>query len=124
MAGCEALGIKSGLVPDIALGLAGGVGGQGDTCGVLTAAAMVLSLAIARKETEYPKKKMRIVQAVGRVHSEFKKQFGCTDCRTLCGLDLTTEEGRKKLAEGVRVQKCAKFVEAGAKLVARELDAT
>jgi len=124
MAGCEALGIKSELVPDIALGLAGGVGLQGDACGVLTSAAMVLSLAIAGKETEYPKKKMRIAQAAGRVHSEFKKQFGCTDCRTLCGLDLTTEEGRKKLAEGVKVQKCAKFVEGGAKLLARELDAT
>ncbi len=124
MAGCEALGIKSELVPDIALGLAGGVGLQGDTCGVLTSAAMVLSLAIARKETEYPKKMKRTVQAVGRVHSEFKKQFGCTDCRTLCGLDLTTEEGRKKLAEGVKAEKCAKFVEAGAKLLARELDAT
>ena len=123
MAGCETLGIKSELIPDIALGLAGGVGGRGDTCGVLTGAAMVLSVAIARKETEYPKKKMRIVQATGRVHSDFKKQFGCTDCRTLCGLDLTTEEGRKKLAEGVKAGKCAKFVEAGAKLLARELDA-
>ena len=85
---------------------------------------MVLSLAMARNETEYPKKKMLAAQAAGRVHSEFKKQFGCTDCRTLCGLDLTTEEGRKKLAEGVKVQKCAKFVEAGAKLLARELATT
>ena len=124
MAGCEALEIKNELVPDIALGLAGGIGLQGDACGVLTSAAMVLSLAIARKETEYPKKKMRIAHAAGRIHSEFKRQFGCTDCRTLCGLDLTTEEGRKKLVEGVRLQKCAKFVEAGAKLLARELEAT
>jgi len=123
MAGCESLGIKSELIPDIALGLAGGVGLQGDTCGVLTSAAMVLSLAIARKETEYPAKMKRTVQAAGRVHSEFKKQFGCTDCRTLCGLDLTTEEGRKKLAEGVKAGKCAEFVEAGAKLLARELEA-
>jgi C_GCAxxG_C_C family probable redox protein len=123
MAGCEALGIKSELIPDIALGLAGGVGGQGDTCGVLTGAALVLSAAIARKEAEYPKKKLRIMQAAGRLHSEFKTQFGCTSCRLLCGLDLTAEEGRKKLAAGVKAEKCAKFVEAGAKLLARELDA-
>ena len=122
MAGCETLGIRNELIPDIALGLAGGVGGQGDTCGVLTGAAMVLSVAIARKETAYPKKKRRIVQATGRVHREFKTQFGCTGCRGLCGLDLTTEEGRKKLAEGVKGEKCAKFVQAGAKLLARELD--
>ena len=123
MAGCEMVGITSELIPDIALGLAGGVGGQGHVCGVLTGAAMVLSVAIARKETEYPKKKMRIFQAIGRVHCEFKGQFGCADCRTLCGLDLTTEEGRKKLAESVKAEKCAKFVEAGAKLLAREFDA-
>jgi C_GCAxxG_C_C family probable redox protein len=120
MAGCETLAVKSDLVPDIALGLAGGVGLQGDTCGVLTGSALVLSLAIAKKETDYPKK-MRTLQAVGRVHSEFKKQFGCTDCRSLCGLDLTTAEGNRRLAEGVKVQKCAKFVEAGASLLAREL---
>ena len=122
MAGCETLGIKSDLVPDIALGLAGGVGLQGDTCGVLTGSALVLSLAIAKKETDYPKKKMRTLQAVGRVHSKFKKQFGCTNCRSLCGLDLTTAEGNRRLAEGVKTQKCAKFVEAGANLLARELE--
>jgi hypothetical protein len=49
------------------------------------------------------------------------KQFGSADCRSLCGLDLTTAEGRKGLAEGVKAQKCAKFVEAGARLLAREL---
>jgi len=124
MAGCEAIGIKSELIPDIALGLAGGVGGQGHICGVLTGAAMVLSVAIARKETEYPKKKMRIFQAIDRVHSEFTTQFGRPGCRRLCGLDLTTEEGRKKLAESVKAEKCARFVEAGARLLARELNAT
>jgi C_GCAxxG_C_C family probable redox protein len=123
MAGCEALGIRSELIPDIALGLAGGLGHQGDTCGVLTGAAMVLSLAIARKENDYARKKMRILQAAGHVHSEFKKQFECTHCRDLCGLDLTTEEGRKKLMEGVRAQKCAQFVEVGARMLARELEA-
>ncbi|MBM4093012.1 MAG: C_GCAxxG_C_C family protein [Planctomycetes bacterium] len=124
MAGCETLDIKSTLVPDIAMGLAGGVGLQGDTCGVLTGAAMVVSLAIAQKETEYAAKMKRTVQAAGRVHAEFKRQFGSTHCRTLCGLDLTTDEGRKTMAERVKAEKCAKFVEVGAKLLARELDAT
>jgi len=121
MAGCEALAIKSDLIPDIALGLAGGVGLQGDICGVLSAAAMVLSLAVAAKETDYTKKKARTLQAVGRLHREFKRQCACTDCRSLCGLDLTTAEGMRKLAEGVKTRKCAKFVEVGARLLAQEL---
>jgi C_GCAxxG_C_C family probable redox protein len=122
MTGCDALGIKSKLVPDIALGLAGGIGLQGDTCGVLTASAMVLSLAVARKETEYPKKKKATLAAVGRLYRDFKKQCGHTDCRTLSGLDLTTPEGREKLKQGVKATKCDKCVRAGAALLAKELN--
>jgi len=121
MAGCEALGIRNDLVPDIALGLAGGIGMQGQTCGVLTGSALVLSLAVAQKEKEYPKKMMRTMQCVGRVHRAFKKQCGCTDCRSLTGLDLTTPEGREKLKAGVRAQKCAKYVEIAARILGEEM---
>jgi C_GCAxxG_C_C family probable redox protein len=123
MAGCEALGVENDLVPDIALGLAGGIGLQGDTCGVLTSSAMVLSVAVGATETDYSRKKKRTFQAVGQVSSEFNKQFGCTDCRSLSGLDLTTVEGRKRLVEEVKAQKCAKFVSAAAELLARQLQA-
>jgi len=122
MAGCEALELKSDLVPDIALGLAGGIGLQGKTCGVITGCAMVLSLAIAQREREYPKKKMATLQAVGRIYSAFKEQAGSTECRTLCGLDLTTPEGRKMLQESVKEKTCTKFVKIGSELLAKELE--
>lgn len=121
LAGCEVLGIKSDLVPDITLGLAGGVGFQGEICGAITGAAMVLSLAIAKKETEYDKKKALTLNTVGQLHKAFKEQFGCTDCRTLSGLDLTTPEGKKKLAEGVKAQVCSNYVKEGAKILALQL---
>ena len=121
MAGCEALGIQSELISDIALGLGGGVGLQGNVCGVLTGSALVLSLAIAQKEKEYPKKKMATFQAVGRVYNAFKERIGDTQCRTLCGLDLTTPEGRKKLEGGIKKQVCTRFVKVGAELLAEEL---
>ena len=120
-AGCEAIGIESDLVPDIALGLAGGVGLQGETCGVITSSAMVLSLAVAAKEKEYPKKKMQTLQAVGRLRCAFQKECGHTDCRSLSGLDLTKAEDRKKLVECVKSQTCSKFVKTGARLLAEEL---
>jgi C_GCAxxG_C_C family probable redox protein len=121
LAGCEALGIKSDLVPDIGLGLAGGLGLQGQACGVLTGSAMILSLAVAQGESEYPKKKMRTWEAVGRLHDAFKARFGSVQCRTLSGLDLTTPQDRQKLKESVKAQTCANFVRAGAELLAREL---
>jgi len=122
MAGCELLDVKSDLVPDVALGLAGGIGLQGKTCGVITGCAMVLSLAIAQREKEYPKKKMATLQAVGRIYNAFKERLGSTECRTLCGLDLTTPEGRKKLQESIKEQTCTKFVQVGSELLAIELE--
>jgi C_GCAxxG_C_C family probable redox protein len=121
LAGCEALEIKSDLVPDIGLGLAGGIGLQGQVCGVLTGSAMILSLAVAQQENEYAKKKMRTWEAVGRLHDAFKARFGSVQCRTLSGLDLTTPADRQKLKESVKAQTCANFVRAGAELLAREL---
>lgn len=121
-AGCDCLGIKSDLVPDIALGLAGGIGLQGKTCGVLTSSAMVLSLAMAAREKDYKKKKMGTLQAVGRMRKAFVEKFKHADCRSLCGLNLTTPEGRKELVEHVKADTCAAFVKAGAELLAQELN--
>ncbi len=121
-AGCDCLGITSDLLPDIALGLAGGIGLQGKTCGVLTGSAMVLSLAMAAKEKNYKKKKMGTLQAVGRMRKAFAQKFNHTDCRSLCGLDLTTPEGRKELMGHVKADTCAEYVRAGAELLAQELN--
>jgi len=121
MAGCEALGVKDPLVRKMSLGLAGGVGLQGHTCAVLTSSALVVSLAMAQEQAEYPKRKVRTLQSVGRICSAFKKQFGHTDCRHLSGLDLTTVEGRAKLKAKVKGETCTRYVEAGAKLLGAEL---
>jgi C_GCAxxG_C_C family probable redox protein len=121
LAGCEALGIKSDLIPDITLGLAGGVGLQGQTCGCITGAAMVLSLAVAAQEKDYATKKKRVLQATGRLYKQFAEQFGTTQCRQLCGLDLTTPEGMQKLAGGVKKDVCTKFVDAAARTMTKEL---
>jgi C_GCAxxG_C_C family probable redox protein len=122
LAGCEALGIKNELIPEIAIGLAGGIGMQGETCGVLTGSALVLSIALPKKETEYPKKVMRTAQAVGQVHKEFKKQCGHTDCRSLTGVDLSTPEGRAKHKADIRGPKCSRYVAVAARLLAERLN--
>lgn len=122
LAGCQALGVNSDLVRDIALGLAGGVGMQGGTCGVLTGSALVLSLAVAKKEPERAKRVAKTMEAVGRVYQGFQKQCGHTDCRSLSGFDLTTPEGKQRL-KSVRVGTCANYVRVGARLLALELRA-
>jgi C_GCAxxG_C_C family probable redox protein len=120
-AGCESLGVKGDLIPEIALGLAGGIGLQGKTCGVVTGGALVLSLAVAQRETEYAKKKMATLEAVGQFCRAFEERVGSTDCRDLCGLDLTNPENRKKLQMSVKEQTCAGYVKIGAELLAAGL---
>ena len=102
MAGCQVLDVKSRIASDTALGLAGGVGLQGQTCAVITGAALVLALAAAEKQPDYAKRKMPLFEAVQRLSQAFEKQFGASDCRTLSGLDLTTAEGRKTLKATVK----------------------
>jgi C_GCAxxG_C_C family probable redox protein len=118
MAGCSCLGITSDIVPDVALGLGGGIGFQGKVCGILTGGAMVLSLAIAPREAEYEPRKMRVLAAVGTYVQRFEKEFKSLDCRTISKLDLTTAEGRKALVSGVKAKTCAPLVEKNARMIA------
>ena len=120
-AGCQALGIESDLVPDIALGFAAGIGLRGRMCGLLTGSAMAVSLAVAKKEKDYAKKSMQSLQITGRLCNKFAQQFGSCRCRWLCGLDLTTPEGRKKLKEEVKFQVCTRYVRQATESLAKEL---
>jgi C_GCAxxG_C_C family probable redox protein len=122
LAGCEALGVESEVAPEIALGLAGGIGLQGKTCGAVTGAAMVLGVALAPREPDPGKRTLLVCQAVGAVCKEFEKEFGSTECRRLCGLDLTTPEGRKTLKEKVKPEKCRHFVQSGARLMGEQIN--
>lgn len=120
--GCEALGVRCKMVPDIALGLGGGIGFQGKLCAVVSGGAMVLSLAVAARESEYKNQFMRTMKACGAWYKACEKQFGTCSCRELSGLDLTKPEDRKKLKAHVKADKCAKIVAAGAKLLAEQIN--
>jgi C_GCAxxG_C_C family probable redox protein len=118
---CEVLGIESPLVPDIALGMGGGIGVQGQVCGIVTGATMVTGIVVGSRETEYKKKKMRVFTACGKYLQSFEKKHGTLSCRRICGLDLTTPEGRAQLKKGLKVRRCAPVVQAGARMLGEVL---
>ena len=122
MAACDEFGIRSELVPNIALGLAGGVGLRGKTCGLVTGSAMVLGLVAGAKESEYKERFARVQKAVGAYVKRFEREFGSTACRKICGLDLTTPEGMKELKTKVKAEKCGKIVRTAARLLAESLE--
>ena len=119
--GCDALGIKNDLIPDIILGLGGGFGLQGHVCGSVSGAVLVISLAMAKKVPDYAARKMATYEAAGRLCKTLEKRWGSVQCRQLCGLDLTRPEGLAKLMGGVKAEKCAGFVKDAARALAEEL---
>jgi len=121
-AGCDGLGIRSDLIPDIALGLGGGVGCQGRICGLVTGGAMVLSLAMARKQPDYAKRMMPTLMASGEYFQACFKALGTCNCRKLSGLDLTTPQGRMKLKTSVKAKVCSKYVNKAARILAEHLN--
>jgi C_GCAxxG_C_C family probable redox protein len=122
MAGAEALGIESPLLPEIAVGFAGGIGMQGDVCGAVAGCAMALSLAAAQRAKDYPGQKKLAVPAAARLYRTFAEHCGSVQCADICGLDLTTQDGIAKLKSGVRDEKCVPAVAKAARLLGEELN--
>ena len=120
-AGCDAMGIKCDLVPDIALGFGGGVGLQGHVCGAVSGAVLAVSVAMLKKTPDYGARKMATFEAAGRVCEELEKRWGSVECSQLCKLDLTKPEGLQKLLSSVKAEKCADFVKDAARALAKEL---
>ena len=118
---CEVLDINSPLMPDITIGMGGGIGFQGHMCGVMTGSIMVIGLIVGSRESDYKKKKMRVASVSGKYLQSFKDQYGTLSCRKITGLDLSTSEGRKQLGAGVRDKKCVPVVEEGARILAKVL---
>lgn len=119
--GSKAIGMQRPPRPDMALGLAGGVGLMGRTCGVVTGGAMALSMAISQRCSDRKLQEKQTFAAAREFCRRFEKDAGTSVCRTLSGLDLTTPEGRKALKQRVKAEKCSKYVEAGARTLAKML---
>ncbi len=93
---CQEFGIEVGneVIPQIAIGFAGGIGNTGAVCGAVAGAVMAIGLEQGRGET------MEEMMGNLAVPREFRRRFeaemGHIGCRELTGLDLSTEEGRKQ----------------------------
>ena len=99
----EALGIDPHTARVFGRPLGGGVGVSGQICGFLTGAVQVLAHAFndsdegrARKDT-HPK----VVEFL----RAFQEKHGVITCNELLGVELGTEEGRKRVKEEDLVRK-------------------
>ncbi len=83
--------------PDLAAGLScgfgGGMGRLQQTCGALTGAFMVLGIHNSRLYTDRAELKNVTYTQVRKINEKFRQRQGATDCRSLLGCDLQTDEG-------------------------------
>ena len=83
--------------PDLAAGLScgfgGGMGRLQQTCGALTGAIMVLGIHNSRLYSDRVELKNRTYTQVREINEKFAQSQGATDCRSLLGCDLQTDEG-------------------------------
>jgi len=123
-AGCEALGIQDPLVPGIALGLGGGVGGQGLTCGILTGAALCVSVAmtVGHPELDAAEKRRRVMTATATVVQAFQAENHHTDCRGICGMDLHAPTVTPQAKAIVRTRVCGPCLAGCARVLAGVLN--
>jgi C_GCAxxG_C_C family probable redox protein len=83
--------------------LAGGIGRQGETCGYVTGAILILAHAYNDKDEAQARKKTH--PAVMELIRRFKERYGTTMCKELLGADVSTQEGGKKIKEEELVAK-------------------
>lgn len=103
----DELGLDKELALKIAFGFGGGMC-QGEVCGAVTGATMVLNLKYGQDNNESKEKIYKIVRTFSE---KFQDINGSIICRDLLGCDLKEESARKYAAEkGLFKEICPKVV--------------
>ena len=105
LAVCQELGIKNEVIPRVASGFGGGIGGTGAVCGAVVGAVMSIGLKQGRDAASEDRfGTWRLVQEFRR---RFEAEMGHICCHELTGMDLSTDEGRKRFwSSDVPVRVC------------------
>lgn len=131
---------KIDLIPALATGLSGGIGGKGDVCGVITTSAMIIGMKFGRKSLPELNSKepgyksitrstySRLVshqparQRVLNLLEEFENKFGNITCK---GLRQNIEAPDGSLEKFIQTKErvCPKYIREGIKLLIKYLSA-
>ena len=95
----EDLGMDEKLAHKVASAFGGGIARNGETCGAVTGALMVLGLKHWNPDLVPDEAKMYVYDRSNKFIQEFIAQNKSIKCKELLDADLSTEEGRKKMKE-------------------------
>ena len=113
----DSLGLPRKAAMQIASGFAGGMR-QGETCGAVTGAYMVLGLRHAAENCDKVAGRAAVNAHVVQFAKRFKNQNGSTCCRELLGCDISTPDGlRQAQAQNLFKTTCVRMVESAAAIL-------
>ena len=89
----EELGYDNDMALRLSCGFGGGMGRLQKTCGALTGSFMVLGLYNSKKFSDNKERKNAAYSMIQQLSHEFESINKSSDCITLLGCNLNTEEG-------------------------------
>lgn len=109
MAVAESQGIQSDLIPKIATGFCSGLARTGGLCGAISGAIMSLGLITGRM---VPGASVdETYESVQNLLEQFETRFGSTQCLSLTGVHLGTEEGQAEFLQNNQIEGCLTYVQ-------------
>jgi C_GCAxxG_C_C family probable redox protein len=94
----------------LASGFGGGMGRQGNTCGAVTGAFMVIGLKYGMGVDKINDNKEKTYQLVNEFSNKFQKINGSIKCKELLGCDINTPEGIEYFEQNELFQNCLQYV--------------
>lgn len=93
----------------------GGVGGQREVCGAISAAVMIAGLKYGYTDPKDHEKKAALYKKIQKLSTAFKEEYGSIICRDLLALNKNTPAPQKRTPEYYKNRPCANFVYSAAK---------
>jgi C_GCAxxG_C_C family probable redox protein len=119
----EEYGLTDDLAKKISCGFGGGMGNNGEVCGVVSGAIMLIGLKYGKYLESDNESKANTYKLVKEYTDNFKNEFGSIICKELLGYDLSKEEDRVKARDsGIFKELCPKLVRRAVELVEEVLN--
>ena len=108
---CEEYGLQGDIAKKIASGFGAGMGYNGEVCGAVSGALMLIGLKYGRYLESDTESKAKTYKLVKELIDSFKKEYGTINCTELIKYDLSNENELEKAREsGIFKKLCPVFV--------------
>ncbi len=117
----DALEMENDAVARASTAMTGGIAGQGDVCGALLGAVMIVSMVhgVDRQSLKNVEKLVNTMVKTRELYDWFVQKYGTTNCKRMVTdfgngvfYDMGTPEGWDKAVETGVLEQCARVIEA------------